>query len=1189
MPGDSQQVLGLIARVRARWRRLIVLRGTIRAALAASAVLAAALVLASLGGRSPFLLVLVGVAAAVLVPGAVIWGLWPARQRPSNARVARFVEEADPSLDDRLVSAVDLLDSGPSDSERVSALAAPMLADASRRASAVEPDAVVSGDLLRRVGLKTVLALSLVLAIGYVGRDAARQSADALSFVLFPSRAALEVVPGSIRIQVGAPLRIEARLVGSVTTVDVRVLRAEEPGEHGDWTSTGMVEAGSGAYSLDLDAVDRAFTYRVVAGGLTSDTYEVRVARPPQVARIDVEYSYPPELGTEPHVEEDSGDVYAPAGTAVRLRIHADGEGVTGRLRLGEGTAVDLKSEGAVLIAGFTVERDSSYRVALADVGGLTSAGDTEYFIRVLDDRPPQVRVLRPARDREVTRLEEVEVEAEAVDDFGVDRFELVYSVAGGEEHVLPFDVRRGSAAVAGERILYLEDLDVHIGDFLSYYVRARDRARGRRAVEARSDMFFLQVKPFEQEFAAASSQATGGGSTDTSLDELVDAQKEIIVATWQLDRRAQASGGSRSEEDIQAVARAEAELKTRVERTSSSMRASTMRDPRRRPQLGGPPGHPVPKAGQTSAEENALTSAAVAMGQAVTALEALQTGDAMSPEMSALTHLLKARGEVTERQVMRQQAGSGAGASRSNEDLSGLFDRELQRLQQTSYETPTTAETRKDPGETELDRVRELARRQDELLREQQELDRERDGLSEEDLERELERLTRAQAELRQQAEALAQRMSRQQSSSQSSQSNGPSSGGAGQQAERQLRLASEEMRSAATELTRQDSGQALVRSSSALEQLRQVEHQLENATPDGQRRALGDLQLEARQIGEAERQVSDELGRLDDGTVAQDSMRHLAGEQERLAERVRRLQDALEVQASGQKAGDSGDEQSRLQRAARDVAEDFADQRLDERMQESAEAMRRASETSNGGDSTGEIMPDSPNSTDGAGDSGSQPARDVAELRQEAEDAGRTLERLADALAAARTGNEESRRLTDQLAQTRRLRERMDSLSRQLERLDQTSRRSAGSPDEQAASPSQSGASGQGSGNAEAAGLQEEYNRRLRETRELVEQLGREDPSLNAGGAGFTLQEQGMVLSAPGTEAFKQDFATWEELRRQVTEALARAESSLSRRLNAEVSRDRLTSGIEDNAPAEYQRQVDDYFKALAGRGRR
>ena len=117
----------------------------------------------------------------------------------------------------------------------------------------------------------------------------------------------------------------------------------------------------------------------------------------------------------------------------------------------------------------------------------------------------------------------------------------------------------------------------------------------------------------------------------------------------------------------------------------------------------------------------------------------------------------------------------------------------------------------------------------------------------------------------------------------------------------------------------------------------------------------------------------------------------------------------------------------------------------------------------------------------------------------------------------------------------------------------------------------------------------LQEEYASQMSEMRGLVDQLNREDPGSNPATDGFTFEDQGMVRSAPGTEAFKQDFATWEALRQQATQALDRVESSLSRRLNEEAAKDRLASGIEGDVPAEYQQQVDAYFKALAARGRR
>ena len=126
------------------------------------------------------------------------------------------------------------------------------------------------------------------------------------------------------------------------------------------------------------------------------------------------------------------------------------------------------------------------------------------------------MRVLKPATDRSVTRLEEVDIEAQAEDDYGVDRLDLVYSVKGGAEKVVPLNIPRASVNVTGRHTLFLEDLDVQPGDFVSYYVRARDLTRGTRPNEARSDIFFLEVKPFEQEFALAQSQGNMPGGNQS-------------------------------------------------------------------------------------------------------------------------------------------------------------------------------------------------------------------------------------------------------------------------------------------------------------------------------------------------------------------------------------------------------------------------------------------------------------------------------------------------------------------------------------------------------------------------------------------------------------------------------------------------------------------------------------------------
>ncbi|MBI4485948.1 MAG: hypothetical protein HY655_08060 [Acidobacteria bacterium] len=1162
----DETIRHLLQRVRSRWRALRVLQASMRAALATSAVVGVALIAVGSIDRAPLALAVVAAAALLLVVAAIVWAGLPLRHVPDDVQLARYIEERAPALDDRLASAVDLARSEPHSASP--ALAEPMLADAVRRVTAVDIDTIVPLRSVRRAGAQSAAAACLLLALSFMARGPVEQAADATSMALFPSRVSLEVTPGSARIKTGTPLAIQARLLGTRAPVVARVEVAEANG----WRPTDMTDE-AGLFRLSLPAVTSSFKYRVVAGTVTSPEYDVTVARAPRVERIDVEYRYPAALGLQPRTEEDGGDIYAPAGTDVRIRIHADRPAATAQLALADGRTIALSSDGPTSFSVLMkVMADNSYRVAIADSDGLSSPGDTEYFIRMLEDRPPEVRIVSPATDRSVTSLEEVEIEAEADDDYSVSSLDLVYAVRGGAETVVPLGPRRPTQYVTGRHTLYLEDLQVRPGDFVSYYVRARDVVRGNRSSETKSDIYFLEVKPFEQDFRLAQSQAQSGGSGN-SVDELVHAQKEIVVATWKLDRRAQAAKGARSEPDIRAVSRAEAELKTRVEQTASTFREATMRDPRRPRRAGAQPD--APKAGETLPEEDAMTAASTAMGKAIASLDALKTGPALPPEMEALNHLLKAQAAVKRREVSRQ-AGSGNGNNNQTLDMSSLFDKELQRQQETNYETTASAERRQDSNDSTLEKIKELARRQDELLKQQQDLAKLRERMTAEELKRELEKLTREQSELRQQAEELSRQMNAQQSDSASQPSPKEQGGRSGQSAEQrrsgqsssgsagsqQMREVSEQMRSAASDLRRQDPEKASAGGSQALEKLRELERQMQAARPDEQRRALGETQLEARHLADAQWQLASELGKTAQGEAGKDAARRLAGEQERLAERAQKLQENLKRQAAGGSASSDSDRQART--AARDAVGELEKQQLAQRMQQAANDLRGAVEGS--------------------------PSRDTRAQTRAQEDIARSLDRVADGLQAA-TGSRdgETQKLSAQLARAQELRDRMSSLSKEMERLGgQTGK--AGTPPGYQKSADASGKTGEGQqaggggSESELSRLQQEYSRQLEKTRELVDELKREDPTFAKSGPGFTFEGQGRTMSAPGTEAFKQDFAGWEILRQQATAALDQVEASLSKRLQTKTSKDRLAAGVDEKTPPEYDKQVDSYFKALA-----
>ena len=180
-----------------------------------------------------------------------------------------------------------------------------------------------------------------------------------------------------------------------------------------------------------------------------------------------------------------------------------------------------------------------------------------------------------------------------------------------------------------------------------------------------------------------------------------------------------------------------------------------------------------------------------------------------------------------------------------------------------------------------------------------------------------------------------------------------------------------------------------------------------------------------------------------------------------------------------------------------------------------------------------------------------------------------------------------------SEQLARARELRDKLASVTRELDALGRQAApggqgAAAGRSGEAVDGAKKSGQPGSGTG-TDVNRLREEFQRELQQTQELLDELRHEDPTaatLARGGSGLSLEGQGMTLGAPGTEAFKQDFAKWDDLRRQATQALENIESSLSKKLQAKASRDRFAAGVDDKVPPAYQNQVDSYFRALAGK---
>src|SRR4029078_10492739 len=88
---------------------------------------------------------------------------------------------------------------------------------------------------------------------------------------------------------------------------------------------------------------------------------------------------------------------------------------------------------------------------------------------------------------------------------------------------------------LTGASTFCLEEYHLKPGDFISYYAKARDASN-----EATSDIYFIEVKPFEMEYKQTHQQGGGQGQGDQDQNALSRRQKDLIAATHRLIRESE-------------------------------------------------------------------------------------------------------------------------------------------------------------------------------------------------------------------------------------------------------------------------------------------------------------------------------------------------------------------------------------------------------------------------------------------------------------------------------------------------------------------------------------------------------------------------------------------------------------------------------------------------------------------------
>jgi hypothetical protein len=649
------------------------------------------------------------------------------------------------------------------------------------------------------------------------------------------SRQGLTVVPGDTQVERGRSVAIQARFAKK-PPLEATLVVTSASGLHERIPLKRDFE--DPVFSGAINEVHHDLSYHILFDDKRSGDFTIRTFEYPRLEATEARLKFPQYTGLPERNITQTRRISAVEGTEITLLFQLNKPVVSAVLTDGKENTFSLRQipDSPNMFAWeHPLDTSQSLELHLTDEAGRNNRFPPRFVLEALPNKPAVANIKFPSGDQRWSPLEEVRLQAEAWDDFGLLRYGLGFALAGEETRYLEL----GGAVAPSEKarmdhLLELEAFELSPGSLVSWFAWADDIGPDEEERRSFSDIFFSEIRPFEEIFRQGMSgggegQQGGGGQGE----ELLELQKEIISATWNVQRRPRSE---ETAEQVQTIHQSQAEALQLARRLSDRLQDN--------PEL----------LESLAAATSEMNAALKSLEIAVSSSSPGPLQEALKSEQAAYQALLKLQsGEFSvTRNASAQGGGSQGNAQRQAQQLN------LQ-LEENRYQTQTQAAPPPDPERREqlksLSRLREIAQRQQDLNEQLKEL---QVALSEaasprerEELQRQLKRLQEQQRDILDRLDDLRQRMARN-----SSPENARSL--------EQLDQTRDDLEQASQHLESESVSQALASGARGQRQLEDLREDIRQESSSQFAEAARELRQNARDLLERQEQIARELERM-------------------------------------------------------------------------------------------------------------------------------------------------------------------------------------------------------------------------------------------------------------------------------------------------------------------------------------
>jgi hypothetical protein len=427
--------------------------------------------------------------------------LRPIFYKPSLEELAVKIEGRFPQLNNRLIGALQLYRNLEKNPEGYSVQ---MIEKVIEQADVVSTELnfkeVVDKKPLRKIsqvsfGLLVLTLIFTLLLPSYFNRSLYLFS-HPLTSVTAPQKFFFEISPGNAEVLKYSDVKIQINTLGE----KLSKVNLSWKNEEGEWNEErlekvktkgaklhpqdSLQENKSFDFEYTFKQVKRNIVYYAKAEGIKSGEYKLKVTDKPRVIDLKLTFNYPKYTQLKPLViNQNDGTIEAFVGTKVKIEATANKDLARGDLVFSDSSKVEMKIEGKKAIGEIIVRKDYSYHLEVKDKSGNKNPDPIEYKITKKDDQIPEVEIIQPGMDCDLTENMQLPLLVKGSDDFGFTNLKLVYQIVspgdGSAEKELkslklPFEEKL-EGELQSDYLWDLSDIGLMPGDIVRYRVEIYD------------------------------------------------------------------------------------------------------------------------------------------------------------------------------------------------------------------------------------------------------------------------------------------------------------------------------------------------------------------------------------------------------------------------------------------------------------------------------------------------------------------------------------------------------------------------------------------------------------------------------------------------------------------------------------------------------------------------------------------